>query len=414
MLDVTRRLTGSVVAVFLIILWVPVAIAGAGRQRAFRGGPALVVGTEYRIPSKPDNPWLESVAVASGSSGGLVVWTESGPRDRESTVRFARLAADGHPIDAAGQPLFENGHYQRHVAIDALNDQFVVTWCDITPEKNQIVALRLDAAGRALDSVPLVIADNVGSSEPAVGVTCGNADCLVTWGGDVRDGSALSIGAVKGVEVHAGGTQTTSVPMQLAEKGLGNGIGTDHANYCMVYAEQHAYGQSGALVARLVGGNGASSELSLPSSQQVEFGTTWVAWNGSQWFILLLDLTTSGGLSQEVRFLRVDGAGKPVGNADAILFESSTVPLLCPQVPDLFLYDPQNRRVVWDGNSFVVFTQHSIARVTRDGIVGPRLNADDYFPRSYTISVASSGGGRTLVAYSRDSAVAVRAIDESP
>ena len=56
MLDVTRRLTGSVVAVFLIILWVPVAIAGSGRQRAFRGGPSLVVGTEYRIPSKPDNP----------------------------------------------------------------------------------------------------------------------------------------------------------------------------------------------------------------------------------------------------------------------------------------------------------------------------------------------------------------------
>ena len=41
---------------------------------------------------------------------------------------------------------------------------------------------------------------------------------------------------------------------------------------------------------------------------------------------------------QEVRFLRVDDAGKPVGNADAILFESSTVPPLCPQVPDLIMF----------------------------------------------------------------------------
>src|SRR5438477_5489796 len=124
MLDARRSsLAGSIVAPILISLCAPVAIAAGGRQRAVRGTPALVVGTEYRIPSKPDNPWLESVAVASGSSGGLVVWTESGPRDRESTVRFARLAADGHPIDATGQPLFENGHYQRHVAIDALNDQ---------------------------------------------------------------------------------------------------------------------------------------------------------------------------------------------------------------------------------------------------------------------------------------------------
>jgi hypothetical protein len=414
MLDVRRsRLAGSTAIAILLILCAPVAIAGSGRQRAVRT-PALVVGTEYRIPAKPDNPWLESVAVASGASGGLVVWTESGPRNGESTVRFARIAADGHPIDATGQPLFENGHYQRHVAIDALNDQFLVTWCDITPAKNQIVALRLDAAGRALDSAPFVIADNVGTREPAVGVTCRNADCLVTWGGDVRDGSALSIGAVTGVQIYPNATQTTGVPLSLSQKGLANGIGTDRLNYCMVYAEQQVYGQSGALVAKLVGGNGTTTELSLPSSQQVQFGTTWVAWNGSQWFILLLDLTTSGGLSQEVRFMRVDGAGKAIGNGDAILLESSTVPLLCPQVPDLFLYDPQNRRVVWDGNNFLVFTQHGISRVTKDGVVGSQLNPDNYFPRSYTISIASSGKGRTLVAYSRDNAVAVRVIDDAP
>ena len=400
-------------AAIIIIMWTPVAIAGGGRQRAVRRTAALVVGTEYRIPAKPDSPWLESVAVAAGASSGIVVWTESGPRDQESTVRFARLAADGHPIDAAGRPLFENGHYQRHVAIDAFNDQFVVAWCDITAQKNQIVALRLDAGGRALDSVPLVIADNVGNSEPEVGVTCGNADCLVTWGGDVRDG-ALSIGAVNGVRVYPSAVRSASVPLQLVDKGLGNGIGTNQLNYCMVYAEHQAYGQSGALVAKLLSGNGMITELSLTSPQQVEIGTTWVAWNGAEWFILLLDLTTSGGLSQEVRFMRVDGAGKPVGDANAILLESAGVPLLCPQVPDLFLYDPQNRRVVWDEKNFVIFTQHSITLVTRNGLVGTRLAADDYFPRSYATSISSSGGGRTLVAYSRDNAVAVRAIEDIP
>jgi hypothetical protein len=340
-----------------------------------------------------------------------------GPGDQESTIRFARLAADGHPIDAAGRPLFENGHYQRHVAIDALHGQsivqFVVAWCDITAGRKQIVALRLDAGGRALDSVPIVIADDVGNSEPEVGVICGDAHCLVTWGGDVREG-AFSIGPVTGVRLYTDPIRSNSLPLQLVEKGLGNGIGTNQLNYCMVYAEQHGYGQSGALVAKLLAGNGVTAEVTLSSSQQVEFGTTWVAWNGAEWFILLLDLTTSGGLSQEVRLVRMDAAGKPVGDPDPILLESAAVPLLCPQVPDLFLYDPQNRRVVWDGKSFLIFTQHSITRVTRAGEMGTRLAVDDYFPRGYATSISSSGGGRTLVAYSRDNAVAVRLIEQVP
>lgn len=399
-------------AAAIITMWATVLIADSGRQRAVGRRAALVVGPESRIPAKPDSPWLESVAVAAGTSSGIVVWTESGPRDQESTVRFARLAADGHPIDPAGRPLFENGHYQRHVAIDAFNDQFLVSWCDITAGKKQIVALRLDAAGNALDAAPLVIADDVGTSEPEVGVTCGKTDCLVTWGGDVRDG-AFSIGPVKGLQVSPGAVHS-GVPVQLVEKGLGNGIGTSQLHYCMVYAEQQAYGQSGELVAKLLAGNGTISELSLTSSQQVEFGTTWVAWNGTEWFVLLLDLTTGGGLSQEVRFMRVDDVGKPVGDPDAILLESASVPLLCPQVPDLFLYDPQNRRVIWDGKNFLVFTQRNITLVTRDGVVGTRLPADDYFPRSYATSISSSGGGRTLVAYSRDNAVAVRVIEYVP
>jgi hypothetical protein len=353
------------------------------------------------------------VAVAAGQSAAIVVWTESGPKDQESTVRFARLAADGHPLDTAGQPLFENGHYQRHVAIDAFNNQFLVSWCDITTAKKQIVALRLDAAGRALDASPLVIADDVGESEPEIGVTCGTTDCLVTWGGDGR-GSAFSIGTVKGLQVSPSAVRTGSVPMPLVDKGLGNGIGTNQLHYCMVYAEQQAYGQSGALVAKFLAGNGEITEQPLTSSLQVEFGTSWVAWNGSEWLILLLDLTTGGGLSQEVRFMRIDADGKSVGASDPILLESASVPLLCPFVPDLFLYDPQNRRVVWDGKNFLVFTQHNIMPVTRDGVVGPRLPADDYFPRSYALSISSSGGGRTLVAYSRDNAVAVRAIDYVP
>ncbi len=88
--------------------------------------------------------------------------------------------------------------------------------------------------------------------------------------------------------------------------------------------------------------------------------------------------------------------------------------MLPPTFPVRFLYDPQNRRVVWDGKIFLVFTQHNITPVTSDGVVGTRLAADDYFARSYALSISSSGGGRTLVAYSRDNAVAVRVIEYVP
>jgi hypothetical protein len=403
-------------AMMIVIALAPVVLAGGTRARAFRKTPApgtLVVGAEYRIPAHPDSPWLESVAAAAGASSGMVVWTESGPGDQESTLRFARLGTDGHPIDTSGRPLLENGHDQRHVAIDAINDRFVVAWCDITSDKNQIVALRLDAGGQGLDRAPLVIAGNLGNNEPEVGVTCGNTDCLVTWGGDGRNG-AFAIGAVNGVRLSPFDGRLFGSPLQLMEKGLGNGIGTNQLNYCMVYAEQLAYGQSGALVAKLLTADGLTTELPLDSLNRFEVGTAWAAWNGTEWFILMLDLTTSGELAQEVRLMRVDGSGHSVGDPGATLLESAAVPLLCPRVPDLFLYDPQNRRVVWDGKNFLIFTQHSITRVTGDGLFGPQLSADDYFPRGYATSISSSGGGRTLVAYSRDDAVAVRLVQDVP
>src|SRR5437867_8165121 len=161
--------------------------AGADRTRAVRLPPphkSLVVEQEYRIPATPDSAWLESIAVAMGPSSGIVLWTQDGPRVGEATIRIVRLATDGRPLDTAGALLIENGHYQRHVAIDAFKDQFVAAWCDVAADKKQIVAIRLDASGHALDSVPIVVADSIGNSEPEVGVTCGNAGCLVTWAGD--------------------------------------------------------------------------------------------------------------------------------------------------------------------------------------------------------------------------------------
>jgi hypothetical protein len=140
-----------------------------------------------------------------------------------------------------------------------------------------------------------------------------------------------------------------------------------------------------------------------------------MAWSGAQWLVLWMDLTTSGELAQEVRFLRVDGAGHPMGGSSSpTLIESAAVPLLCPFVPDLFLYDPQNRRVVWDGTSFLVFTQHAIVGVGTDGQLFGRIASENYFPRGYATAVATSGHGRTTVAYSRDSAVAIRVIDDIP
>ena len=150
------------------------------------------------------------------------------------------------------------------------------------------------------------------------------------------------------------------------------------------------------------------------SSSQNQIGSTWMAWGGTEWFILMLDLTASGELAQEFRFMRIDAAGQPVGPATGTLLESAGVPPLCPFAPDVFLYDPQNRRVVWDGTNFLVVTPRAVIPVTTDGRVLERVATADYFPRGYALSVSSSGGGRTVAAYSRDTAVAIRAITEIP
>lgn len=390
----------------VLVLFVPLAALGAERSRAVRfppmqGHPA--VGPEARIAATPDSPWLESVAVAMGPSSGIVLWTEG------AAIRFARLAGDGHPLDGAGALLLKNGHDQRHVAVDAFKDQFVAAWCDIASDKKQIVAVHVNAGGRVLDPAPIVVADGIGSSEPEVGVTCGDAGCLVTWAGDGRYGN-LPIGTVSAQLLS--GARAAGAPLLLAPKGIGNGLGTDRLNFGTAYAEPQTYGQSGALVAKFVAADGTATETRLLPSSQTQIGTTWMAWNGVHWFVLMLDLTTAGELAQEFRFLRVDAAGRIAGSAAATLLESGSVPLLCPWSPDLFLYDPQSRRVVWDGTNFLVFTQHAIVPVGADGRVGARVAADDYFPRGYATSVSSPGNGRTVVAYSRDSAVAIRVIEE--
>ena len=112
--------------------------------------------------------------------------------------------------------------------------------------------------------------------------------------------------------------------------------------------------------------------------------------------------------------MRVDQTGHAAGNPTTTLLESAGVPLLCPSVPDLFLYDPQTRRVVWDGTNFVAITQHAIIPIGTDGRIFDRIATDGYFPRSYRVAVSSSGNGRTIAAYSRDTAVAIRAIEEVP
>ncbi|HEX3578464.1 MAG TPA: hypothetical protein VHY33_07860, partial [Thermoanaerobaculia bacterium] len=252
------------IAAVLFVL-APIAAAGSARNRAVGTVPShgtIAVGPEYRIPANPDSPWLESVAVAAGPTSGIVVWTEDGPKSGEATIRFARLASDGHPLDAAGRLLIENGHYQRHVAIDAFGDQFVAAWCDVSDTTKKIVAMRLDASGRAIDAVPVVVADVASTSEPQVNVTCSNAGCFVTWGGNGSYGS-FSVGVVTGAPIFSRSSRAAGAPLQLTPKGIGNGIGTDALNFCTAYAEEVAYGKSSALVAKVISADGSANEIPL-------------------------------------------------------------------------------------------------------------------------------------------------------
>ena len=406
----SRQVTAAIVIFFLASL-----TAAADRRRAVGLQPShsvIAVGQEYRVAATPDSPWLESVAVAVGPSSGIVLWTEDGPKAGEASIRFARIAADGRPIDTTGKPLLETGHYQRHVAIDAFRDLFVAASCDTTAGKQQIVAILLDANGHTMTPAPAIVADNIATVQPIVGVTCADAGCLVSWGGNGSDGQ-VSIGTVNAQLLSATTSANNSV-LLLAPKGIGSGIGTDNANFATAYAEPATYGQSGAFVARFISPAGATSEVDLLQSSNNQIGSTWMAWDGRQWLVLMLDLTTSGQLAQEFRFMRIDSSGHPLGAPAPALLDSAGVPLLCPWVPDVFLYDLQNRRAVWDGRNFLAFTQHAIVRVGTDGRIVDRVATDDYFPRSYALSVFSAKNGRTIVAYSRDTAVAIRAIEDLP
>jgi len=397
---ISKQITAAIIIFFLASLSV-----AAERGRAVHPRSGIFVGQEYRIPAAPDSPWLESVAVAIGPSSGVVLWTE------QSSIRYARIAADGHPIDTAGKLLLNTGHPQQHVAIDAFKDQFIAAWGEVSAGKQQIVLALLDTDGHSIFRAPAVIADNIGTSQPIVGVTCMDAGCLVSWGGNGNDGS-VSISAVNAQFVSAT-SSAGNAALLLSPKGVGNAIGTDNLKFATTYAEAGVYGQSGSLVAKFISPNGTTSEVDVMPSGDIEIGSTWMAWDGSEWFVLMVDLTTTGGLAREFRFMRLDAAGRVLGNAATVL-ESGSVPPLCPWSPDVFLYDPQNRRAVWDGRNFLAFTQHTLTRVGSDGRTAGSVATDDFFPRGYALSVSSAKNGRTLAAYSRDTAVAIRAIDDVP
>ena len=395
------------VSAVIIILFVASFAAAADRGRAVRPvHSGILVGPESRITASPDSPWLESVAVAVGPSSGIVLWTQ------QSSILFARIAADGHPLDNGGRQLVKTANSQQHVAIDAFRNYFVAAWCEAVGSKLQIVAILLDGDGRTLSAQPFVVADSVTTPQPVVDVTCMDAGCLIAWGGNSSN-DGVYIASVNAQFVSATTAPRTSAVL-LAPKGIGIGVGTDNVSFATAYAEQATYGQSGAFVAKSISPAGASSEVDLMSSSEQQIGSTWMAWDGSQWFILMLDLGTTGGLVQEFRFMRVDAVGRPIGNAVPALLDSVGVPPLCPWSPDVFLYDPQNRRAVWDGRNFLALTQHAIVRVSPDGAIGDRVANDEYFPRGYALSVSTARNGRTIVAYSRDSAVAIRAIDDIP
>ena len=96
----------------------------------------------------------------------------------------------------------------------------------------------------------------------------------VAWAGDSSYG-VLPIGAVSAKIFSLSGSAGNF--LQLAPKGIGNGVGADHLHFATAYAEPIAYGQSGAFVAKSISADGSATEVQLLASSPNQIGSSWMA-----------------------------------------------------------------------------------------------------------------------------------------
>ena len=157
-----------------------------------------------RLSPQDSTDMQHGQAAASNRSGFLVAWLASG--NGGYVVSAARVSSDGEPLDSALIELTPDSVLQWSVTAGSDGDDYLVVWDGDVPnsESTQVCCCRVSAGGRALDSVPRVLARTRSEiADPAVAYLDGTY--LVAWtdrrtDGDIyacrvlRDGTVLDSG----------------------------------------------------------------------------------------------------------------------------------------------------------------------------------------------------------------------------
>lgn len=145
--------------------------------RARQVTPALATPAMPMLVSTAPNT-QSAPAIAWGSSGALVVWTDF--RGTNADVYGARLAPVGTVLDPAGIAIATSAAPEDRAAVAWNGTAFLVAWQRGAGSGPDIEAARVSAAGALLDTTPLAVSSATGAqTEPAV--TAMGTGFLVAW-----------------------------------------------------------------------------------------------------------------------------------------------------------------------------------------------------------------------------------------
>ena len=166
--------------------------------------PRFLPGDATPGPAAGDQ---RNVAIARGSNQALMVWEDSrgglsGTVDNAgSAVSFsdlfaARLDGDGTLIDTSPL-LLDTGSFAQGFPKVAWNgSNYLVVWCSYASHQynndGAIYAMRVSPQGQALDTPPLVLADEVYEEEFFPALASNGVDWAVTWNGDEYEGCIVA------------------------------------------------------------------------------------------------------------------------------------------------------------------------------------------------------------------------------
>lgn len=213
----------------------------------------------------------------------LVVWEQGlvGKTDLKATLVDTGVS---QPAGSAAIPVAVAAGAQTAPDLAHNGHEFLVVWRSAA---GHVEGLRVDAAGKRLNTKPIPISPAAGS-QSAPALACGGATCLVVWVEALSGG----LGSVRGVRVDRWGSAVDKQPLVIAagtvqaaaEPAVAHGGGA----YMVLWTQRVSSGQRDVL-GRLVGtGTSPLGQVISVSSPPAtaDHGAPSVAWSGGNFITL--------------------------------------------------------------------------------------------------------------------------------